>query len=420
MDSATLGTHQKICLARIIASAFPAQSFDPRASILTTLKILESLSSIAPAEWNALAGNHSLLRHEFLHALHESGCAAEDAGWTPQYITLWDSNGGATASGRDLAAAMPLYVKTHSYGEYVFDWAWADAYNRHGLDYFPKLLSAIPFSPCTGARLIARDEQSRKALVGAALELTATSGVSSLHVLFPLPEEAAMLKAAGMMLRRSVQFHWLNQGYTGFDAFLATMSHDKRKKIKQERRKVREAGVTFRHLEGRDITPELWRFWTRCYGHTYRAHHSTPYLNLKFFERIGATMPDNLLLVVGSMQGDDVCASLCIHNGETLYGRYWGAIGYSPGLHFETCYYQPLEFCIARGIQTFEGGAQGEHKLSRGFLPVECVSAHWLKQPQFADAVEHYLKREEAGIHRYVDELNEHSPFKKLVAENAV
>ena len=267
---------------------------------------------------------------------------------------------------------------------------------------------------------MARDEKARKSLVGAALELTATSGVSSLHVLFPLPEEAAMLKAAGMMLRRSVQFHWLNQGYAGFDDFLATMSHDKRKKIKQERRKVREAGVTFRHLEGRDITPELWRFWNRCYGHTYRAHHSTPYLNLKFFERIGATMPDNLLLVVGSMQGDDVCASLCIHNGETLYGRYWGAIGYSPGLHFETCYYQPLEFCIARGIQTFEGGAQGEHKLSRGFLPVECVSAHWLKQPQFADAVEHYLKREEAGIHRYVDELNEHSPFKKLVAENAV
>ena len=382
------------------------------------------MGGIAPAEWNALAGHHPLLRHEFLHALHESGCAAEAAGWTPQFITLWDDAGQTlaepAAAKPRLTGAMPLYVKTHSYGEYVFDWAWADAYNRHGLAYFPKLLSAIPFTPCTGTRLIASDEKSRKALVGAAIEIAASSNVSSLHVLFPLPEEAVTLKDAGMMLRRSVQFHWLNQGYADFDAFLATMSHDKRKKIKQERRKVRDAGITFRHVEGRDITPELWRFWVRCYGHTYRAHHSTPYLNLKFFARIGATMPESLLLVVGSMQGDDVCASLCIHDGETLYGRYWGAIGYSPGLHFEACYYQPLEFCIARGIKTFEGGAQGEHKLSRGFLPVECVSAHWLKHPQFADAVENFLAREEAGIHRYVDELNEHSPFKKPVAESAV
>ena len=396
---------------------------------MTTLKILESLGGIAATEWNALAGHHPLLRHEFLHALHECGCAVEEAGWTPQYITLWDStestnsaaeNGAKPAGEPNLVAAMPLYVKTHSYGEYVFDWAWADAYNRHGLDYFPKLLSAIPFTPCTGARLIAREEKHRKALVGAALEIAASSNVSSLHVLFPAGTEVATLKDAGMMLRRSVQFHWLNQGYADFDAFLATMSHDKRKKIKQERRRARDAGVTFRQVEGRDITPELWRFWNRCYGHTYRAHQSTPYLNLKFFERIGATMPENLLLVVGSIQGDDVCASLCIHNGETLYGRYWGAIGYSPGLHFETCYYQPLEFCIARGIQTFEGGAQGAHKLSRGFLPVECVSAHWLKHPQFAGAVENYLKREAAGIHRYVDELNEHSPFKKPVTETAV
>ena len=357
-----------------------------------------------------------MLRHEFLHALHETGCAAEDAGWTPQYLTLWE---GAKDAQR-FTGAMPLYVKTHSYGEYVFDWAWADAYNRHGIDYYPKLLSAIPFTPCTGTRLLARDDTARKALVEAALALTNTSPVSSLHVLFPTEAEARLLEDAGMMLRRSVQFHWHNRGYADFDAFLATMSHDKRKKIKQERRKVKEAGIAFRHIEGRDITPELWRFWTKCYGHTYRAHHSTPYLNLRFFEQIGTTMPENLLLVVGAMRGDDVCASLCIHNGETLYGRYWGHVltapggagGYPPGLHFETCYYQPLEFCIARGIKLFEGGAQGEHKLSRGFLPVETVSAHWLKRAEFADAVENYLERESAGIHRYINELQEHSPFK--------
>jgi hypothetical protein len=310
---------------------------------------------------------------------------------------------------------MPLYVKTHSYGEYVFDWAWADAYNRHGLDYYPKLLSALPFTPCTTTRLLSApdDGQARKLLVDAALKLAEEADVSSLHVLFPLEAEAELMTGRGMMLRKTVQFHWTNNGYADFDAFLATMSHDKRKKIKQERRKLREAGVTFKHLSGAEITPELWRFWNRCYGHTYREHHSTPYLNLKFFERIGATMPENIMLALGQVNGENICASLCLHDGKTLYGRYWGAIGYLSGLHFETCYYQPLEFCIAQGIQVFEGGAQGEHKLARGFLPVETLSTHWLKQPQFADAVENFLERESSGISRYVDELNEHSPFKQ-------
>ena len=372
---------------------------------MTTLKIIDSLRAVDPAQWDALAGGHPLLSHAFLHALHETGCAAEKAGWTPQYVSLWD--------GKRLSGAMPLYVKMHSYGEYVFDWAWADAYQRHGLDYYPKLLSAIPFTPCTTARLLAQDDAGRKALVEAALRVGATAEVSSLHVLFPAANEEALLCEAGMMPRNTVQFHWKNRAYADFDAFLATMSHDKRKKIKQERRKVRDAGVTYRWVRGADITPDLWRFWTRCYSHTYRAHHSTPYLNLAFFERIGATMPQCLLLVVGSMGGDDVCASLCIYDRDTLYGRYWGALGYTPGLHFETCYYQPLEFCIHEGIATFEGGAQGEHKLARGFLPVTTSSFHWLKQPQFADAVDNFLKRESAGIHRYVDELNEHSPFKE-------
>ena len=375
---------------------------------MTTLKIIDSLRDVQAAQWDGLAHRHPLLSHAFLHALHETGCASEKSGWTPQYLTLWN--------GAILAGAMPLYVKMHSYGEYVFDWAWADAYQRHGLDYYPKLLCAIPFTPCTTPRLLAGDDATRTLLVEAALELAQTSPVSSLHVLFPTGVEAEHLARAGMMPRKTVQFHWRNQGYADFDAFLATMSHDKRKKIRQERRKVRDAGVTFRHVRGADITPALWKFWTRCYSHTYRAHHSTPYLNLAFFERIGAAMPEHLLLVIGSMQGDDICASLCIYDNQTLYGRYWGALGYSPGLHFETCYYQPLEFCIGQGIAVFEGGAQGEHKLARGFLPVETLSAHWLKQPQFADAVEQFLKRETDGIGRYVDELAEHSPYKVTAA----
>ena len=371
---------------------------------MTKLKIIDSLRAVDPAHWDALAQGHPLIRHAFLHALHETGCAAEKSGWTPQYLTLWED--------KTLAAAMPLYVKTHSYGEYVFDWAWADAYQRHGLDYYPKLLCAIPFTPCTTTRLLATTDTQRETLIAGALELAKDAQVSSLHVLFPTDSEAGLLDAAGLMPRKTVQFHWRNQGYADFDAFLATMAHDKRKKIRQERRKVRDAGVTYRRVRGADIDPALWKFWVRCYSHTYRAHHSTPYLNLAFFERLGATMAENILLVVGSMQGDDVCASLCLHDHATLYGRYWGALGYSPGLHFETCYYQPLEFCIAQGIQTFEGGAQGEHKLARGFLPVETRSAHWLKQPQFADAVEQFLKRESAGIGRYVDELADHSPYK--------
>jgi predicted N-acyltransferase len=372
---------------------------------LTTLKILESLRAVDPAQWDALACGHPLVSHAFLHALHETGCAAEKAGWTPQYVSLWE--------GDRLAGAMPLYVKMHSYGEYVFDWAWADAYQRHGLDYYPKLLSAIPFTPCTTPRLLAPEEHVRTALLDAALEVGRSAKVSSLHILFPAEREERAMRHAGMMARNTVQFHWQNRAYADFDAFLATMSHDKRKKIKQERRRVRDAGITYRWVKGPDVTPDLWRFWTRCYSHTYREHHSTPYLNLAFFERIGATMPQHLLLVVGSLRGEDMCASLCIYDRDTLYGRYWGALGFASGLHFETCYYQPLEFCIREGIATFEGGAQGEHKLARGFLPVETRSFHWLKQAQFADAVETFLKRETAGIHRYVNELNEHSPFKE-------
>lgn len=366
------------------------------------LKVLESLAGVAAPAWNALAGGHPFLRHEFFHALHETGCASEASGWLPQFVTLWD--------GAELAGAMPLYLKGHSYGEYVFDWAWADAYQRHGLEYYPKLVSATPFTPVTGPRLLARDDASRRALVAAALALA--KQVSSLHVLFPQEAETRLLEEAGLMRRRGVQFHWRNAGYASFDDFLAGFTHDKRKKIKQERRRVREAGVGFVRKVGAEITDEDWRFFTRCYNLTYRAHMSSPYLNLAFFRRLGETLPEHVLLVVAEREGRPVAAALNVFGDAVLYGRYWGAVEHVPMLHFEACYYQALEFCIERGIGVFEGGAQGEHKLARGFMPVETASVHWLAHPQFADAVERFLERESAGVERYIDELRDHAPFK--------
>ena len=367
------------------------------------IKLIDALGSVEPQAWNALAGEHPFLRYEFLHALHEAGSASERTGWTPRYVTLWQD--------KSLVGAMPLYLKSHSYGEYVFDWAWADAYHRHGLSYYPKLLGAIPFSPVTGPRLLARDGATRALLLRAALRLAGE--VSSLHVLFPTEPEAREMEAAGMMLRRSVQFHWENRGYAGFEEFLSQLASAKRKKIRQERRRVREAGVSLRRLSGAEIREEHWSFFTRCYNTTYRAHHSTPYLNLAFFRRLGETLPESVLMVLAELDGTPIGSALNIFSPTTLYGRYWGSVAHVPMLHFEVCYYQALEFCIERGIRVFEGGAQGEHKLARGFKPIQTWSAHWLQHPQFADAVENFLARESVGIERYVDELNEHSPFRR-------
>jgi predicted N-acyltransferase len=344
------------------------------------------------------------VRHEFLDALHETNCAVPDTGWAPQYLILRES--GA------LAGAMPLYLKGHSYGEYVFDWSWADAYHRHGIEYYPKLLCAVPFTPVSGPRLLTRTPLHREPLITAALALAAELEVSSLHCLFPPDDETQALAAHGMMIRHGVQFHWRNAGYATFDEFLAGLNHDKRKKIKQERRKVREAGISFEWRAGRDITESDWAFFYRCYARTYREHHSTPYLNLQFFKRIGRTMPENLVLVLAYREGRPIAASFNMRDETRLYGRYWGAVEHHPVLHFETCYYQVIEYCIAHGIQTFEGGAQGEHKMARGLLPVETRSAHWIARRDFASAIENFLTRETRGIAHHLDELNERKPFK--------
>lgn len=372
-------------------------------------RVLSSLAEAGQAAWDDLvqqqADANPFLSYAFLHALHESGSASEDSGWQPQYLTLW----------RDevLEAALPLYAKFHSYGEYVFDWAWADAYRRNGHEYYPKLLSAIPFTPVTGARLMARNDEARAALVQALLSVQQATALSSTHILYPPADQAQQLEAAGFMLRSGVQFHWQNAGYADFGQFLDTLDPKKRKNIRAERRKVLEAGITLRQLRGRDLREEDWRFFKRCYDHTYSAHYSTPYLNLDFFLRIGESMPENILMVIAEREAKPIASSLLIHDDQALYGRYWGAIEQHPCLHFETAYYQPLEFCISEKIASFEGGAQGEHKMARGFLPQQTWSAHWLAHPGFADAVERFLAREGQGIVAYMDELNERNPFKR-------
>lgn len=371
--------------------------------------IVSSLSEIGRAAWDGLAQAqprpNPFLSYAFLDALHESGSAAIAAGWQPQFIALYD--------GAQLAAALPMYVKMHSYGEYVFDWAWADAYERNGLDYYPKLLAAIPFTPVTGPRLLAVDDAARAALIEVLVATQQATPVSSTHILYPPEEQAQLLADAGYLLRSGVQFHWLNQGYRTFDDFLATLEHKKRKNIRAERRKVREAGVTLRRVRGADAVDADWLLFNRCYRHTYAAHRSTPYLNHDFFQRIGRDMPKNILLIIAERDGAPIAASLVIHSEQVLYGRYWGELEHVPCLHFEAAYYQPLEFCIEQGIAVFEGGAQGEHKMARGFLPTRTWSAHWLAQPAFADAIERFLEREKGGIDDYIDELNDRNPFKR-------
>jgi predicted N-acyltransferase len=366
------------------------------------IKVVETLAGVPAAKWNALCAGDPFTSHAFLSALIDTGCASSRTGWRPQIVLL--------EKGDQLAGAMPLFLKTHSYGEYVFDWAWADAYQRHGLEYYPKLLCAVPFTPVTGPRLLARSDPERAGLLSAALELAKEA--SSLHVLFPPGEQALQMQAAGMMLRRTVQFHWENQGYADFDDFLSRMTRHRRKVIRQERRRVHEAGVTFRWLRGAEITRENWEFFERCYRRTYAAHRSSPYLNLEFFLRLGAAQPQHCLMILAERAGRPVAATLNLVSEEKIWGRYWGAAEHIPLLHFECCYYQAIEYAIANRLRLFEGGAQGEHKLFRGLLPVETHSAHWLAHPAFASAIEDYLKRETAGIARYVNELNEHSPFR--------
>ena len=378
------------------------------------LRVWNDPTSIDTQAWNALLETSPaatpFMRHEYLSALHRSASACARTGWQPAFITL-EAHG-------QLQAACALYLKAHSYGEYVFDWAWAEAYERHGLAYYPKLLGAVPFTPVPGARLLARDEPGRQALLRALRGMVADNGLSSVHLLFMDEADARAARAAGWMLRDTVQFHWHNRDgspYADFAEFLAQFQHDKRKKILQERRRVAEAGVAFRTVGPGEIPPDLWDFFYRCYTRTYQAHRSTPYLTRQFFELMHTTMPQHWVMFVAERQGERIAASLVALDParRVAYGRYWGCVEHVPCLHFEACYYQPLNWCITQSYRRFEGGAQGEHKMARGLLPVRTQSAHWLSEPAFGQAVAEFLQREGAGMADYVDELRERNPFRR-------
>ncbi|NDY91046.1 N-acetyltransferase [Ideonella sp. TBM-1] len=371
------------------------------------------------AAWDALLARQSrptpFMRHAYLAALQASGSATPSTGWTPCWLTLHRGE----AAEAPLAAATLTWLKTHSYGEYVFDWAWAEAYQRHGLAYYPKLLGAVPFTPVPGSRLLAEDAPSRRALLEALRELTRRQQLSSAHLLFLDEAEQADARAAGWLLRSGVQFHWTNRQptpYADWPDFLASLQREKRKKIQQERRRVQAAGITFRMREGAAITEADWDFFHHCYQLTYAAHRSTPYLTRDFFTRMAQTLPEHWLMFIPQRpEGTPVAASLvAIDRAQgTAWGRYWGATEPIDCLHFEACYYQPLQWCIAQGFARFEGGAQGEHKMARGLLPVPTASAHWLAHPQFARAVEDFLAREGQGVEAYLDELRERDPFRR-------
>lgn len=378
-------------------------------------RFLDSIAQVDARVWNALAGSaQPFLRHEFLLALEQSGCAAPRTGWTPKHLLLEDANGVALA-------AMPLFRKSHSRGEFVFDFAWAGAYAEHGLKYYPKLLTAVPFTPVCGPRvLISKDVNAAaavRALVSSVLEYAKDEHLSSWHVLFPSEDMAANLSNAGLIMRRDCQFHWYNQGYESFEAFLATFTSEKRKKAKRERRRVAEAGIEFDTLHGGDMTARLWDEVFEFYADTFYRHGHEPYLNLDFFKRIGKTMPAELMLKVARMGSQPIAVAIFFVGTEALYGRYWGAGGSFHSLHFEACYYQGIEYCIERQLQRFEPGTQGEHKVPRGFVPTLTHSAHFIADPRFAAAIRDYAQREARGVDHYAAAVNEHVPYHRAPDE---
>jgi predicted N-acyltransferase len=368
------------------------------------VRVVTRIADLDAGAWDALAGESPVIRHAFLAALEATGCVGAHIGWEPVHLALF-------RDGR-LAAAMPLYVKHHSWGEFVFDWAWADAYRRHGLNYYPKLVCCAPFSPVPGPRLLATHDADRATLIQAAQKLTHDTGCSSFHILFPTAPDHAVLAATPLLHRSGFQFHWHNAGYASFDDFLAALTHDKRKKIRQERKKLATLGVSFRWVEGPDSTDADWDHFLRCYADTYARHRSEPHLNPAFFAALRETMPDQLVLVIADRDGQPVACSFCMKDSERLYGRHWGTLEYLPGLHFETCYQQGIEYAIARGLKIFEGGAQGEHKLARGLVPTATHSWHWLENAEFSSAIDRFLERETEAVAHYMDELE--GPFRRV------
>lgn len=375
------------------------------------VKLIHHLDEISPNAWNALEGgiDNPFLRHEFLAGLERYDCVGEHWGWLPHHLALYD--------GERLIGAVPMYLKYNSYGELVFDWAWADAYQRAGLKYYPKLVVAVPYSPVTGPRLlIAADvdhPQVATTLISQALELAREMKVSSLHWLFPHATDMQLLEQQGLMRRTGTQFHWHNRDYRTFDDFLVTFSAQKRKKLKRERRRVAEQGIEIEVLDGHSASAEQWQIFHHFYRTTFDKRGGYPTLSEAFFRHLGQSMPESIVLMLAKYEGRYVAGALSLRSTDTLYGRHWGCEEDFHSLHFELCYYQGLDYCIAQGLQRFEPGAQGEHKVGRGFEPVPTWSAHWLANPTFSKAVADYLEHEQGAMLAYMQDLSEHLPYKK-------
>lgn len=367
------------------------------------------IADVDARQWNALNGTEvPFLRHEFLAALEHTGCIGTGTGWEPRYITLSDQHG--------LAAAVPAFAKSHSYGEFVFDFGWAQAYTRLGRNYYPKLTIAVPFTPATGPRLLVRNgldvASTTKKLVRAIEDFTAQYELSSAHALFLDEPGRAACEGAGWLLRRDCQFHWTNRGYETFDAYLDTFRADKRKKARRERRRVAEAGVTFDTRLGGDLDGRLLDRIYAFHRDTFLRHGHEPYLSRAFFGEIARTLGDALMVKVAMHSGKAVAAAIFLRSDDALFGRYWGAAADYHSLHFEACYHQGVEFCIEHGLKRFEPGTQGEHKVARGFEPVLTWSAHFIADRRFRAAVEDYLGREGAAIDAYAAEVREHVPYR--------
>lgn len=369
------------------------------------IRTLVSLAGIDPQQWDALHdGRNPFISHAFLAGLEIHGCLRADWGWEPRHLSLWD--------GDRLLAAAPGYRKTNSHGEFVFDHAWAQAYARHGMDYFPKWLGAVPYSPVTGPRLLAREACDRRALLAAIVAHAREQGMSSAHVNFPDDQDAAAFDP-GWLARTDVQYHWRNEsGWSDFEGFLAAFDHKHRKNIRQERAKVQRAGVGFRVVHGDEASEADLQAMFAFYLLTFRDYGNSPALTLDFFRHLATHLPRQLVLFLAEVDGQAIAGALCLRGGDTLYGRYWGARANLPGLHFETCYYQGIDYCLRNGLRVFEPGAQGEHKIARGFLPRFVHSRHWIADADFADALAHWCTEETQAVHRYAATLAAHSPFK--------
>lgn len=370
---------------------------------------VRGIRDVGAAQWNALAGANPFLRHEFLLALEESGCVSAATGWTPRHLILRDEHG--------IAAAAPLYLKTHSWGEFVFDFSWARAFEQRGLEYFPKLLCAVPFTPATGPRLLCRPdlpaEPLRAALLEALRAQVQSQNLSSAHALFLDEPGRAACAAAGWLLRRDCHFQWHNRGYRDFEDFLAAFSADKRKKAKRERRRVREQGIEFRTIGGLQLSERQLDCVYAFHAMTFLRHGHNPYLNRSFFGRVARALGAALMVKL-AMQGErPVAAAVFFRSEDTLYGRYWGAEADYHSLHFETCYYQGIDYCIEQGLQHFEPGTQGEHKIARGFEPAITWSAHWIENAAMRRAIAAYLQREGESILAYASEADAHAPFRR-------